>query len=295
MTALHLAMLFGLAAMASTKVIIQGSFGRKLLRSSSDAIFYNGMLFGIAAAFTALPLPWGGLSLSGVTAIYGLFFGLCSILFQFSYAGAFKYGSVALTVLISNCSSVIPIMVGVVFLNESLSASRAVGIIFFFLSFALSVKFGSRPEAKVNVKWSLLTLVCFCANGALAVAQKLHQQTEFKAERAGFVFVAYALAAVVSFSIYFILKRKAAQGKTFTVSAGTLISLLAAGAVLGYFQKTLLFLASVMNAAVLFPTVNSLIMVITTFCGIFLFKDRLSKRQMLGIVMGIVGIAFISL
>jgi len=48
-----------------------------------------------------------------------------------------------------------------------------------------------------------------------------------------------------------------------------------------------------MDSAVFFPIVNGGGLVLTTFAAVLLFKEKLSKKQWIGVVLGIASVVFL--
>ncbi|HOP10398.1 MAG TPA: EamA family transporter [Oscillospiraceae bacterium] len=294
MNPLYLLAIFGLAAMATTKVTIQSAFGKKIMQTSADALFYNGMLFAFAAVI-AIPLTIAEKqTLSITTCLYGAAFGILSIIFQFSYANAFRTGSVSLTVLINSFSLIIPILFCSIIYEEPLTVNRIIGMILLFISFFFSVKKDSK-FGKFNVRWLIHTLICFFSGGFASVVLKLHQHTESKEQYSGFVLAAYIVAFTLSALLYYYKYKSVHVKVTYKLTPKVWIPAAFAGIILGVYQKFNLFLAGIIDSAVLFPIIGCSVTIMMTICGVLIFRDKLRKIQILGIGIGIISIALISM
>jgi len=294
MNPLYLLAIFGLAAMATTKVTIQSAFGKKIMQTNTDALFYNTLLFAFAAVI-AIPLTlFDGQALSLETCLYGAAFGILSIIFQLSYANAFKTGSVSLTVLINNFALVIPIIFGAICYDESITTNRIIGIILLFISLFFSLERDNR-FGKFNFRWLLFTLICFASGGFCSVIFKLHQHTVSKEQRSGFVLVAYAVAFTLSILFYLYKFKKTKERITFQLTPKVLIPAAIAGIILGLYQKFSLFLVGIIDSAVIFPILGCTVTIFMTIFGVIFFKDKLKRIQLAGIAIGLVSIALISI
>ena len=58
-------------------------------------------------------------------------------------------------------------------------------------------------------------------------------------------------------------------------------------------NKFNLYLSGVMDSAVFFPIVNGGGLVLTTLAAVLLFREKLSKKQWVGIVLGITSVVFL--
>ena len=71
---------------------------------------------------------------------------------------------------------------------------------------------------------------------------------------------------------------------------GIMIACGACGAVNNKFN---LYLSGVMDSAVFFPIVNGGGLVLTTLAAVLLFREKLSKKQWIGVLVGIASVVFL--
>ena len=69
--------------------------------------------------------------------------------------------------------------------------------------------------------------------------------------------------------------------------------MLVSGACIAINNKFNLYLSGVMDSAVFFPIVNGGGLVLTTLAAVLLFKEKLSRKQWVGIVLGILSVVFL--
>ena len=67
------------------------------------------------------------------------------------------------------------------------------------------------------------------------------------------------------------------------------------GVILGIFQILNTKAIATIDAGLLFPVYNGGTLVLATIMGVFLFKDKLSRKQIASIIVGIIGIILINL
>jgi len=294
MNLLYLMAIFGLSVMSATKNDDPQHIRKKIMQTNTDALFYNMLLFA-SAALIAVPLMLADKqTLSFSTFLFGAAFGILSIIFQLSYSNAFKTGPISLTVLINNFSLIIPVLFGLVYYKEPITANRVIGIILLFISFFLSIK-KDEKLGKVNIRWLLFTLICFASGGFCSAILQMHQHTETYEERNGFILVAYSIAFVFSLFIYFYKYKVHREKITFKLTPKVLIPAIIAGTILGLFQRFSLTLIALVDSAIIFPILRCTITILMTIFGVIFFKDKLKKIQLAGIAVGLVSIALISI
>ena len=69
--------------------------------------------------------------------------------------------------------------------------------------------------------------------------------------------------------------------------------MIASGACVAVNNKFNLYLSGVMDSAVFFHIVNGGGLVLTTLAAVLLFKEKLSTKQWIGVVLGIASVVFL--
>ena len=276
-----------LIVLAVSKVTFQGSYARKYISDVTDSICFNGIIYFFASLIFAFALKC-----SPQVIPFAFAFGFLTVLFQLCYIHAMSCGNLSLTVLIVNSGMIIPILVSAVFFKEQFGVFRIAGIITILFSLSLNVNKGT---VKTKLKWFLLVLTCFFTNGCLAVCQQFFGRTTLHNEGISFVAWSYLFATIISFVLYIIILKCKHKKATGGIKPVALIYGLCAGVILGVFQLLNTKAITALDAGLLFPIYNSGTLILTTVLGLFLFKDKLTGKQIAGIVVGIIGIILINL
>lgn len=277
-----------LSFIAATKACIQGLFSRKFIKNSTDNIFYNTLIF--LSTVIVFVIIFGIQIPSIITFYYALVYGLFSVAFQILYVSALSAGPVSLTVLITNFSLTIPILAAAFIYNEIPSTIQIIGVIILLFCFILVAK-KDRNE-KITIRWLLLSLTCFFSAGISFTVQKIHQNTEFKGEYQSFIICAYLFAAILSYLIC--IHRKTKKKRTVPFDYRILLSSLVIGIILGGYNISVLYLSGIIKSVILIPLLNGLSTIFATLYGVIVFRDELSKKQIISIVLGITSIILIS-
>lgn len=277
-----------LCVLATSKVTLQGAFAKKNVKTFSDGIFFNGLIF----CFSALIFLKNAVELNAGVVIFGCTFGILTVLFQLCYIKAMSCGNVSLTVLIVNLSMIIPVAVSVFFYNEPMGALRLVGILLTILSLALNVD--KKEKSRAFKKWFLLSLSASLANGGLAVCQQVFGKTEWENEPRGFVAWSYITAAVVSAVLYLTVSAKG-NAVTFKIKPSVFGFGLAVGVVLGVFQFINTKAIAGIDGTLLFPVYNGGTLILSSLSGVLFLKDRLTGNQIFSIIFGIIAIVLMNI
>ncbi|MBR3942360.1 MAG: EamA family transporter [Clostridia bacterium] len=277
-----------LCILAVTKLSIQGAFGKKNVKNSSDALVFNGVVFVVAAllfspsVFGCSPAVW----------LYALPASIFTVAYQVFYTKALTMGSVSLTVLIANFAMVLNVLVSYFFFGDSMSPIRLSGIVITVISFIICTDF--KKTQKKTQKWLLMAVLSLFTSSAGSVVSKFFGESPYKNESAAYVSCLYIVSAVLVCIIYLIMHVK---GKKITFSKGPLNVIkyaLGVGISLALYQLIYTTALGKMDGTFLFPAITGSTILLSTFSGVLLFKDMLPKRQIVGIVLGIIAVVLMN-
>ena len=264
----------------------------------SGAFVFNAVSSLIAAVIL---LYWGGFgTLSVFTIVLGVAFGAVTALQGITNISALQVGPMSYTSVIISFSTLISAFSGVMFFGESLGWVQIVGIVLMLASFVLATK-SDGDEKKANLKWLFLCVIAFVATGGIGVMQKVHQSSAYKDELNAFLIVAFISSAVICAMFATLMKRRGSRvveenerGKNSKKQVWLMLAIMiASGVFVAVNNKFNLYLSGVMNSAVFFPIVNGGGLVLTTLAALMLFKEKLSTKQWIGVVLGIASVVFL--
>lgn len=275
-----------LAAMAGVFATSQSTFTKLAPRVTGKAkiMRFNVMKVGAAFAVFTLIFIWK-IQLHLPTVLYAGIYGASqffSTLFGFL---ALASGSLALTSTIVSYSVVIPCIFGVAFLGEKVGLINGIGFLLLILSIFLLKK--PSDGKKFSKEWLIFVAITFSCNGISSIVQKLHQ-TAFPGSYQGEFMIFSMLVSLVLFvCVWLFSKGESGDGGCHAKFA------LPAGVLMGFNNFLTLSLASKFNASVLFPTVSVFQTVFNIVFSKIFFKEKLSPRQIIGILIGVVSVILI--
>lgn len=276
-----------LCALATSKVVAQGAFARKNVKSVSDSTLFNGFVF----VFSALIFVWRAIGASPMILPFAVGFGVFSVIFQICYTAALTQGNISLTVLIVNMSMIIPVCVSYFVFDEKLSPLRILGIILTVITFFIVTEFkGGKKSSK---RWLLLSVMTMLADGGAKIVLKFFGESAWRDEREAFVSCAYIAAAIVSLAFYLITLRK---GKGISIKRSPQIFLVAAitGVILALFQLVNAFAVKTVDGTFLFPAYTGGFIVFSVFTSVFIFKEKLNLKQIIGLIIGLLALVLMN-
>ncbi len=256
------------------------------------ACVYNAL--SCISAVLVLIIWGGGLSISIYTLLLGVVFGLITAIQTTSNLKAISLGPMAFSQLFLSSSMIIPALSGVLFFGESISIWQILGIALTFCAFILAPSQNANDK-KASFSWLAFCLIVFFSTGFIGVLQKIHQSSNFKQELNGFLIVAFLTTFLVS-NVCLIVLRK--DFKPLLKSKSTL-KLVFFGLLFGVFvavnNKLNLFLSGVLDSALFFPLINGGGLVLTTLFSIIIFKEKLTLKRWIGVLVGLVAVILLCL
>ena len=250
----------------------------------------------ISATMTAICLILinKGYIASPMTLWLGIIFGIITGLQQIFMLKALETGPWSYTSVITSFSTVIPALSGVIFFGEKIDAIQILGMILMGVCIFLSTDFSDNQKGK-SVKWMIYCLITFLATGFIGVMQKIHQSTPYKDELGGFLITAFFVAAIYSlFGVHWNLEKgKKKEGLKSVFTAFAVVIMMLCGICAAINNQLNLFLSGVMDSAIFFPVVNGGGLVLTVVSSVILFKEKLTRKQWVGILTGILSVVFL--
>ncbi len=222
--------------------------------------------------------------------IFALVLGLTFIATFFIFALSAQKVGVALTSVASKMSVVIPVLAGLVLLQESIGLITAIGVALALLAFYLTL--GSGKNRSFPKKYVFLPLLLFLGNG---VNDSLMKYSEFHyvADTNDLILylavvflTALALGLVISLIRY---SRKRYRISMKNILAGILLGLLNFGSTF-YILKAM----GEYDSAVVFPITNAGIVSLSALTGFFFFREKLKALNWAGILLAILAIILIA-
>lgn len=270
------------------------STGRNII-SKKTAVSAGGRYFFVSQAelffSAACTLIVYGLfsvsSISKITVLYGMIYGVLLVLSQGLFTFALKTGSVSVCSVIYSLGFIFPSFSGALLYDESLDITDFFGLLLSVAAILSGIK--SDGEKTDNGKKFLLPILCaMSASGGLGIMQKLQQSSNKAEEKTAFLIIAFAFAFLISF-IAFIFCRKEKSAKPYAPTYSSVNGICFAGANL---CNTVL--SGRMESSVFFPLQNISVLVAASILGIVLFKEKITAKTALTLLFSVAAIMCIA-
>ena len=254
---------------------------------------YFGVLFESAAAlFSFIYLFIFGFSgIDRYTLLFSLLTGLGFLVELLSSLAALNRAPLSLcTICALGGGVVLPAIFGIFFFGEPLSVIQWLSIAMFLLS-AWLITPKSSPDKEFSIISALPFIITnFLVNGALSVIGKYYAVCVTKANPALFSCISYAFAAAI-FGIFLLaLPRRATNGTAIKFPKKFYALSAFVGAVCATIVFLSVFLAKTVPIVILNTVPTSVCILGSAVIGHLFFKEKITKRALCGVILGIASI-----
>lgn len=271
---------------ASAKMSFQTAFSKKNVKNSTDALCFNIFVFMIVAAIF-LPKIFG---CSPAVWLYATIDAIFTVAFQLTYTMALSNGNVSLTVLIVNLGMVINILISFLFFGEPISVIRLIAIVMTVIS--LVICSGAKKTDSGGGKWLAATLFAMLFTSCASVVHKFFGESSYANENQAFISCLYFVATLIGIVIYTIMKKR--EKRSFKIDFRMIKYVTGVAICLAVYQIIYTYALARIDGTFLFPAQTGGTILLSTISGVLIFKDRFTKRQLLGALLGLISLVLIN-
>lgn len=217
------------------------------------------------------------------TVPFAILYGICLAVSMHTGFMALSCGPMALTSIMAAMSLVIPFVWGLFFWHERISLFAGIGLLLLLCAIVL-IHF--KKQSGFSKKWLLYSLITMVANGFCSVIQKYHQVRfpgQYQVD-----FMLFSTAVVL-----LIITLKGVFQKQITLHFSGLGA--CSGVLNGLANFIVLLLASNESAVTIFPLISAGNVMAAWLSGVILFREKIYKTQLWGLLAGILGIILLKL
>lgn len=259
------------------------SEGKGVFTFSSVTVLTACIFFVIKSGFN-LPLGWEMLP-------YALGFAISYCLSAVFGFLAIKEGPLSLTSLATSYSLIIPTFWGLIFDGDEAGVWLYLGLLLLFVSILLINAKKKEGEGKITVKWLIYALISLVGNGACSTIQPMQSRAFGGAYDSTFMVIALLVVFLVLASFALFNERGEIVP---SLKCGAPFMVLC-GAANGMVNLLVMIASATVNNSVMFPIISAGGIVLTWLVSVFLYKEKLEKRQNIGMLLGVISIIFLNL
>jgi len=232
-----------------------------------------------------------GFSFDATVIPYSLGFGLSYLVsLVFGYL-ALTTGSASLSSLISSYSLMLPAFYGLIFLNEPMGKFFFPGLLLLLISVFLINRKTNEPSSKFTAKWIIYVILSFVGGGMCSITQKM-QQVAFDGKYKNEFMIIALLFALISIGFLTVIKER--ENMLLFLKKGWHLGSVN-GIMAGVVNLFVMILSATMSASVMFPVIGAGSLIITYIFFRFMFKEKLTKPQLYGFVLGTISVILLNI
>ncbi len=273
--------------------ILGNMYSKKYISGIKDRFLYCIIVQSFAAVMLFV-LAGFTIKCSAYTVILAACFGAITMIQSLSNLSALAIGPWSYTAVINSFSTVITALSGYLFWQEKLSAVKIIGIALMVGCLCLATA-KDKTKKKASLKWLFFTLLTSLSTASVGLLQKVHQNSPYKHELSQFLIIAFISSVIISTVAYFVSNR-IKKGENISGDLKKIIldkkvlflGMVAVGIFMALNNEFNLYLVGTMDSAVFFPMVNGGGLILSVLMSVLLFKEKLSWKQSIGVLLGII-------
>lgn len=270
------------------KNIYYNQFGNKVLKTTRDALLFNAVC-GVGAVGFFL-CTGCGFKISAYSLVLALVFAIVTAGAQFFSLMAMSTGSMSFSVLFTYLGMIIPTVFGMIAYRQTPGIFQIIGLVLMLVTLYLSS--GIKKSENLNLKWLFFALGSFVLWGLVGIIQQIHQNSD-KADEINVFLLWSFLFLTAIFAVMTLLSPKA--GCNYRLKSKSTLPSLISGVIIGAVNLINLYLSGKMSSIVLFPILNGGVIVLSGLAALFLFKEKLTRSQYAGIILGTLAICLLGI
>ncbi len=266
------------------------SFSKEIMKTNRDTILFN-IISGIGAVvyFAIRCDMW---VVSGYSFFMAIGFSVVTAIAQVASLMAMAKGPMSYSVLFTYLGMVISTIYGAMFYGVSLTGFQIAGFALMIVTLFLSVEL--KKDSKMSLKWFFYASLSMVAWGVVGIIQYEHQTSAFAYEIKGFLLYTFIILTLMFCVLFFVLPKENGESFSYVKTKATPL-MLVSGLIFAVVNEINLYLSGAMNPIIFFPIVNGGVIVLGALAAIFVFREALTKKQLAGIITGILSACLLSI
>lgn len=261
-------------------------FGRR--NGNGGSLLFSGLISLVSAIFF-LVLSGFKLDIPVSLLPYSIAFAtVYSLATLFGYL-ALMCGPLSMSSIVGNFSMLVPILFGIIFKGEPVTLFFLIGFAFLVLSI-LFINSGE-GNVKISFKWAVLSVISLVANGFCSVVQSVQQEAFAGGYKNEMMTLALFISAIFFFVVSWIKEREEIKD---AAKNGWLYASLA-GAANGAVNLFVMILMGLMNISLIYPLISAGGILCGILMAVIIYKERLSKKQYLVVLFGVISVVLMQL
>lgn len=249
---------------------------------------YNA-LSGLFTAIVFFAFSGFKIEFSWFSVIFAFSMALCWTTYSLVGFRVLRAGNMAIySLFLMSGGMLLPYIFGILFLNESLTIFRIIGVIIILIAVIMS----NKSKEKLPAVFYLLCVAVFVLNGAVSIISKCHQINTVFAPVSSIAFIMYSGIGRFLFSSAVLIGLKKDREPVKFSKKSTLLFIMGSAFIGGLSYMLQLIGAKELPATVLYPLVTGGSIIFSAMAEKVFFKEKLTKVQIISVILCFVGTCF---
>ena len=282
------------ALLAAAKLVIQSKY---LKNNNSNLTRISAFFMFIFLIISLIFLPLG-LSLESFNINilwFAIIFGVSTFIYQIFYSLALKEGEVSITSFVVSLSVIFNIIFSLIAFKEDVNIFKIVGFILFLVSLILSFPF--KKKKKISIRWIIYITISSIGLISCNIVAKYFSNFELSSNST-YTFTFLAISYGISFLLAFLLFLFTKLNKNkvdIKITKIEVISSIIVGLVLALCVYLNQYMVTLDDYSLVLPVKGAISMIISLISGLIFFKEKLTIKEIILIIIATTAIVLINL
>ncbi len=281
--------------------VVQAIFSKRTsneIKNIPTLITYTSFANAISAVLGLIVIIFAGkgFNCNTATVIIALFAGLTLFFSTFFSVYGMKTGTVSVNSMFGTAGMIVPLVAGIFLFNQPIKLMQWFGVALFFLSAWLLISDSKSTNHKFSIKTFFILIGSMVANGCTMLAQQLFTNYVPDGDVSVFSFISFGVIAVLGGISSLIIAAKNKNSETEKIEKFPKILVICAvvlAAAVFVINQLATLSTALVSPVILFSFINGGGTIISTIVAAIMYKEKLTLKKILGIVIGISSLVII--
>ena len=236
-----------------------------------------------------------GLTINFPTVILATLLGTSMFLNSTLSLLAMKSGTVAISSMFSTAGLLVPLIAGIFLFNAPINIYQWLGVVIFFLATYFLIGSSKKIYKNFSYKTIFLLLGSLCFSGLSALAQQLFTFYVPNGDVNTFTFLSFFIVFILGFIVFICTKKPQIESENTINKKALLLSGIALAIAVFLINQFVTLSTALIPPVILFTFANGVGTIISTIVAAILYKEKLTKQSITGVLLGIASFIIIKM
>ncbi|MDO4488527.1 MAG: EamA family transporter [Eubacteriales bacterium] len=274
-----------------TVLITSGQLAKGAFENTADRLYFQ--VVRNVLCVIMMFLITRTLKASGLTMILAAVMGLASLVSSFFSLICYRLGPISISVLLINLITlIISSLSGPIIWGEAITLFQILGIVMAMASMALLTE--KSVVKKASFMWVVTLILSGISAGVQGPIQKVLTNSAYAGERQEFVLYTFIFSTIASIILLLFVNGAMKEKRSFKFNKGITFLFILQAVLSLFLNINNLKLVGELPTTVFFPAYTVGGLLLSSVISIYLFREKPTVRRIIGLVIGLVSLLFIS-